>query len=669
MTRFNQTTVRPDDYVKDLERGFVQGEAEVFDPNVPDRNVYYPAVAVQLSFRFDEKLTRIAIPKPTPQDATLIGPPQEARAHHPLVETSSEDQLTFTRTFVPRSARIELPSHRKAETFTCTFDFKHVPIDPRALRSASVALLIGTIPADTYADAMLDSKVNGVNLYQEVGAFARAQFELAATVAMIGNVDNWSIDDGPDGAIITLEGRGNAGMLLASPFLAANIDLLDLEKPIDEVVRDILGYHPILEKWRKFVVAAPPSAWPEGRVPIVAWEGSDPPHRQSPKRKKAKGKPGKHRKSPNAASDLSFWDLITQFAFLVGAIPRWRGQWLEIIPARSLYDQALLSGTTPDHPTPFAGGRARRFSSGEPLYIRRLVVGQDTDTLSIKREFGGPSAQVVKVVSYNPSAGTGRARVLEAQYPEDADLPSFKGELADVVTQVASDGKKTSQDFFLVTVKGIGDLKRLKEIAKAIFDERRRGEFKGTVTMRKLHSQGGSSADPDMLRLKPGDAVEIVSDMNGARGLPPAQSELAREAALDYDALVDDYTARFGNDDTGRRLAQVLAAVQRDQIAELQRIFYTENVSVNFDTDSGIDISFDFTTFVEVAKEEEPEPAKRLGRRRGPNQCNETFMDGDYGVYGMSGAPSPLPDLATRRLQGTLPSDIDAVPWSKDGRR
>src|SRR5262249_48212793 len=134
------------------------------------------------------------------------------------------------------------------------------------------------------------------------------------------------------------------------------------------------------------------------------------------------------------SSKATAWDLITQYCFLVGAIPYFDGWVLRVRPARSIFElrQAGLDAEAearraiatimpfgrrlPDLPTPFKGGMPRDVGEPQKLRIRRLVYGRDVKTLAFERKFSGAKVPVIEVVGIDDTT-RGRGKLLVVQYP------------------------------------------------------------------------------------------------------------------------------------------------------------------------------------------------------------------------------------------------------------
>jgi hypothetical protein len=434
------------------------------------------------------------------------------------------------------------------------------------------------------------------------------------------------------------------GVLADAPFLGANVDLVDFSKDVETVVISILKWHPWAALLVPFVRCAPDLAWPEGRKPTVTWVQDLPKNRVS-----VDGRPRKQ----GSTTDMSFWDYITQVCTLVGAIPRVRGRYLEIIPARGLFDQAVLevpwnTYAAPPFRTMDVVPVARRFSDGTELVVRQLAYGRDLESLSISRKLSGMKAQVVECVSYTAGAVGAAGRVITARWPEEADLPNYPGELVSASlgetfekTENGKKGKKKRQtdvqNVKRVPIQGITDPEQLKRIARALFEETMRGEFSGSCVTYCLGSAGGGNADPDMLRLRPGDAITIGFAPENLRNLPATPTPAAISAlAGDTRDLVTQLARKYSGDDppsqAAMNLASVLVAQQQNLIMELSDTFYAQNIRFASGND-GLQIAFDFVNYYQVQLDEPLANAEGRPRKGGRGKRNISVDAGNLPWY------------------------------------
>lgn len=557
---------------------------------------FYPSLVVNFKIRFDEALTTSA-----PDYSQSLSEIQKALADpQSTSKLVAKDNLSQIMGLIPKSASVELPGYRQAGKFNLTFEYKDLPLDPRCIRAMAVEIHIGAVSDKDFANGMVQkADRNGSGLRSSIlqtrleGGAARED-----TLIMIGTVDSISSSHGTGGSVVTIEGRDLRGILLDSALTSGVLKELKLEKPIDDVVTQIINAHPRMKEMlakKQFAILVNESEWPKGILPVV-----DPSvvsrHLQGADGKKAsvstKGNP----------DSGNFWDLITQFCFLVGAIPWFKGKNLRISPAKSLYAQIGQGQTPSSGKTPFADGKKRSItitnSDGkktEELTIRRLVYGGDILDFKMERKLGGKKVPRIICISTDTSVKGAKGSTIEGEYPEKK-----------TATHVSADGDVAEAEEMRVPVQGIKDKERLKAIAEGIYHEVGRGEMGGSVSTKNLSSFGGNNQDPDLLFLRPGDAVEVVLSASGTLGArPPVVSELTAGNSTSQMEEEDAIALRLGD----RNLARVLVATSRNTVKELQRVFRVKDVKFDW-SQSGIGISFDFHNFVEVRYDVDYKPGK-----------------------------------------------------------
>lgn len=132
------------------------------------------------------------------------------------------DATTHTVAVVPRDVEIERNTYREADTFKLSLDVLDLPLDPRALRSCRVEILLG------------DAGGNDVEL-PDAPEFRAFQ----------GFVDVPEVRLGAEGEIVELSGRDNTSLLLDHRWTGGAIDL---QQPLSDVVDDILRQCPGAEE-------------------------------------------------------------------------------------------------------------------------------------------------------------------------------------------------------------------------------------------------------------------------------------------------------------------------------------------------------------------------------------------------------------------------------------
>lgn len=567
-------------------------------------DVYWPSCVVNLIIRFDKKfsLTPDAVKAFSTADLVAAAAQPEGKDTGSMLILSGVSPDGFSRISgrVPKKASVELPAYRQAGKFNLTFDFKDLPIDPRLVRSASVRIYMDTVAATSYSEGVVRPGA-GNNRVSILPPTARPSVVNPSLDNMVlsGTVDTWHVSHTSSGSEITLEGRDSRGILLDSPIKPVMLDKIPLKADIVKVVQAIVKLHPLMGDVQ--VLPSAPSDWPDG-LPSPTLQGNLAPA-QTRVRRGANGQQAR----ASAGSDpknLNFWDLITRYCSLVGAVPYFYGDnQIRIRPARTLYDQQIRA------PSPFSRGAARDVGEAQPLTVRRMVFGQNVEELTFERKFNGFTPRTIRVVSYDTSAkARGKDRLLEVRYPTSTSpasnyaIPAQQPrplapspDEAGVSTEAPS-GAVGNKDEMLISVPGINDKKRLRQIAEDIFEELGRGEMGGSVKTRSLGSFGGSNADPDLIRLRPGDAVTLTVDGQQLVARAPIVSPLNDAARSDDATLIRLIAERVGD----VNLARVIVATSRNWIFELQNTFRVRNVKFDWDVKSGVSVAFDFQNYVEA---------------------------------------------------------------------
>jgi hypothetical protein len=414
-------------------------------------------------------------------------------------------------------------------------------------------------------------------------------------------VDEWSVEHGEDGSTVSMGGRDMRGILIDTPISTDPttstkiLDSLNLLQPIPLVIRDLLKSCPMM-------------AGVKVRTSLAEWPGGTPPSPGADalgrNRKGAKGKKTGGRASAAGGEDkLTFWDAVVKLCFLAGAIPAFVGTELRIRPVRSLYDQQR-AGFDPAVPTPFDAGlpRVTDAESGQtiaPISVRKMVYGRDVGSMSFARKFGGyqKPRQVCCVGIDTSSAARGAARQIKGLYPTEA-----------VAKRAYADGVKSMADTLFVKVGEVADVDRLALMAQSIYEELARGEITGSCSTNKLSSFGGDNSDPDLLKLRPGDAVQFATDVRALTKVSPLVSTHTDHMRAPFEKAVADLSARLGQPE----LARVILATSRGLINEVQGFFRVSAVHYTWGAD-GLVIDFDFQNFIEKTLDADKSRSKAGG--------------------------------------------------------
>jgi hypothetical protein len=554
----------------------------VFDERT--MTVYYPSLVCNLQIRFDEGLTRLPVPATTVQTkagAAAPIPVDILTVPEPLIMATGSDNLSQVLGVVPKVCSVELPGYRQAGTFSMTLEYQDLPLDPRVVRAMRVDVHLGAVEARDFGDGMTSTTFIG----QRPSILAANNDNLL----IVGLADSINVYHGKSGSTVQVEGRDLRGLFLDTPIAADTLRRIDLSLPIDEVVSALVNdLHP--QGGNITVEAADDPDWPGLVVPSPGVLGDltrvnlD----AGGQRQVAGGK--------GEASKITFWDLITQYCTLVGAVPYFKGRKLLIKPARSLYyfRQAELSPAEAE--TPFDGALPRSVAyplvqTPEDYTYRRLVFGHDIEDWKMERKLGGVKVPAIRCVSVDTSSQErGQAKLIEAVHPPETQQAAR-------TTSVGTGGQTGQSDELRISIPGIKNRDRLKQIAEDLYEEIGRQEIGGSVQTKNLASFGGDNQDPDLLKMRPGDPVEFRVNASGLGTFPPPISELTQHTHRLFEDEVAEVAKRLNGDEN---MARVLVASNRGEVSELVRTFRVNTVKYDWSAESGVGISFDFQNYIEA---------------------------------------------------------------------
>ena len=613
----------------------------------PPQETYYPSCVVDLRIRYDSAFTLNATGATVFSVGSASNPSgtaipfstgTEAAANTGisvfLDPSTTTDNLSHIIGRIPIRANVELPAYRSAGTFHLTFDYKDLPIDPRLIRACGVSIYMDTVAAAGFAQGASGKTAVG-QPPSFIGPNAK-QSILTPTVknlALVGVVDNWSVQHSSKGSTVTIEGRDQRGLLLNSPLNPALFEDLDLNQPIDAVIRDILAKHGDLGmidvSLGNYVTAAVTGKnvyddFPNGVPSPVTEDGATDVSELryvQPKptvyaarngvrtrvRKRANGK-GWRPSAKGAMGSANYWDLIVNYCSIVGTVPYFESEnILRIKPGRNLFDQTSADPYSPAGA--FGHGvQSRNVGEPQPLRIRRMVFGHNVEELTYERKFMGIYGRTIKLASLDTSSpNRGEQKLITVEYPTEADfkamaaarglpLPPATNVDKAKVTRESPSGKTAAKEEILIYTKpGINSVTRLRSIAMDLYEEMMRGEQGGSIKTRSLASFGGSNADPDLLYVRPGDSVELVVNSRSLEGRVPVVSTLnAQEQGLSDGRLFQQLKAKLGDENHARALIASL----KGYAVQLQNIYRVKDVKLDWDIGTGVTISFNFQNYI-----------------------------------------------------------------------
>ena len=497
-------------------------------------------------------------------------PPTASRVNVPL--TFGSDGFTVFTARVPVKCGVTLTHPRQAGTFNLTFDFREFPVDPRLLRAVGVEIHMGCVSPENYARGMggeRDSSGRPLSILKTrldiVDPFKGDAAVDGSTLLMFGTADRWFVKHDAQGSTVQIEGRDTRAIFIDAKIPVGAVSKIDLRNPIDRVIADVIATVPT-EYDLDLDVFTDAGEWPGGFVP-------SPGDVDGLTRVRLSSSGSKPKSTPSNGERANYWDLITNYCNLVGAVPYIRENALWIRPCRSIFD--VVTDDTID--TPFAGGKPRMVN-GELLRVRRMVWGRNLKSLAFDRKFNGKIVPTIKTVAIDDQV-SGEQRLLFGQWPpKDSPAAQAKGE----------------GDELRVPVPGVRSKERLDAIARDIYEEIGRGEMGGTAETDNLASFGGGFDDPDLVRLRPTDPIEFVVDARQLRSISPLVSELNEVERRTFEEEVKILYQKLGD----RDVARVLVATARGAIVDMLSFYQVTECRFDWGSASGIKIAFDFQNYV-----------------------------------------------------------------------
>lgn len=557
---------------------------------------FYPAMTVHIVMRFDETLLlvpekaenrisagttgdvgdAVAAAGPTAKasqvstEASFSGGKSISASAMPIVFPG--DQMTQVCNIIPKSCNVELLGFRQASKFTIDVMFRDLPIDPRTLRAASVEIHLGAVPVEDFSEGMMGTvnaeliRASFLNTRRESG------FPNQDTLLFYGTVDEWKVDHSGTGSKVTIEGRDLRGILLDAKVPGNKVAEVKLNQGIVSVVSDILMTFPADAGLAIDVVG-----WfKDDSEPVVGDKDGIADFRVSTG--------GQQRSSTGDGDKVSYWDIITNYCQLVGCVPFFLGKQLWITKTESLFER-IADPVVPPFRKDGRNSNQREVkrpdgSTDTVKNIRRLVYGRDIESLSFSRKFGGQAVVPTVELIGTDDRQRGLAKRIIVQWPPE---DSTAGKL------------KSSSNKLTLPYPGIRDKDRLIEIAKSIYEEVGRGEIAGEASTESVSSLGGDNNDPDLLRLRPTDAIEIYVDPSGLSGNVPIVSELNQQASKPFEEFVDFIAKKLGD----RVIARVIAAASRGNVQKLLSQFRITRVNYVM-SDGKLSTSIAFHNYIVV---------------------------------------------------------------------
>lgn len=533
--------------------------------------VYRPSCLVRLRMTFDPAYITAENPEPTSSTEAPRAIVQQPGTPAIITQRNTAAGLVQEVVLQPLSASVELAQVRDTGRFSLEFLYRDLPIDPRIFSSITADIYMGSVAASDSAAGLQARYVGGRN---------PAVVPLVdENLALVGIVDKVAMNHSDTSSRVTMEGRDLRAFLVDTNLPPVAFTTLDLRKPIQQVVRQILD----LQSWGQSIgVYWFPDEW---RVPGDSVQGPPSPYSADGATRVRLGATGKESKgTPRSGDEVKFWDIIVNYCFLCGVLPYFEGEKLVLRRARTYWAQ---QGT-----------------------IRGMIYGRDIRSLTIDRAFTGNKYKAVQVVNVDTDSNQrGDARLVEVLWGADVILDTGNPDGTNkrvglprgqskkpMPTNVSPSRTVAFNDVLRVPVPGVKDKAQLLEIAKAIYEEMNRNEFGGSLETSNLSTYTFPESGGDLLRIRPGDAIRVQIDARLSTPNAPSVSPLTTQQQTDPATRV----AQLVGKGYSRAAAQAIATSEQRGIPALAPVFRVKAAKLDFDVTSGIRIAVDFQNYVEA---------------------------------------------------------------------
>jgi hypothetical protein len=567
----------------------------------------------------------------------------------------STDPLTMIVNGQPTRCSRKINSFRKADELDLTFDWSAMPFDARIVRAIMVLHYEGTSSANDFAQGRRDAP-------QGTGGAGFLVPLLGKNMRFVGLVDEMEDSHGEEGDGLTLKARDLTALLIDTKWPPALEVKIPAGATIIDAVKLVLEKNPVFELLRgPFLRASGPAPalnpklYP--RLAITA--------RERHRAERSGGPACALRYPPKAGGDSSFWDVITDLCVSHGLRPTVERDAIVLLEPRVLYTRqpgAIDQLGTPTFPTPY-----RAAIEDTEHSVRRMVYGDNVETLRFHRKFAREKRPTIEVTSRNPDAKNPKKRLLTVRWPPKGALsgrattidkqleqyrktvekqfggnPLVGATLIAEASQQAAALKQSSpaqganantvnptgqaeDKIRVVQLHGIVDEKQLAEVAKQIYEAIGRGEFGVVIETKELasfsdHPAFDPNRDPDLLDLRAADPIQVLvaSTMDRARivTLSEFQQMIDRARA---NATTAGPSPRFVAavqylERLGFKTSAAEALVRALTSANLPDVFYVVAATVNFDSENGFSVSIEARDYARVRGDPEgPTATKRAG--------------------------------------------------------
>lgn len=536
-------------------------------------SVFYPGVKVRLKVRFED------FEIDAPPEGFVVKTPGELEAFGSGSLGGDDPTNPYVRTYdiEPYDLQVELNGPREADTASVTFPRAKMPFDPQIIRSATLQVFAGCFSSREWAEAMQAPGAKGVRLPDIVPPgrpFAGQSNEIFR-----GFVDDWDVKLADGQSIVQIKARDSTGFFMDAEIRENPLKGLPKDLTIDKIIKGML-LGPGSIGSLGLVAGASPAGLPGAMGTAVVVETSrpvptlaqiKPPTWFTKKKTAAKG-----RKQAADTKKMKFWDFITDLCVAAGLKAYVRPGRIPQFVAGLGFGLPAAEIVITDAATYYAG------TGGE---LRTFAWGHNARELSIKRKLGGVPVPTIEVRSFDFVT---RSQII-GRYPPAAKKRTNKA------TPTGAGDREEITVYELDELSGPDAQDRANEAARHIYDALARGEFEvmvRTTALAALPANEDNELSPDMLYLRPGDTIRVITD--------PAREEYGvvtfegRLRAMSVTQFFELLRAQ-GFDD-----AVALAAANATYDPRVQREFFVQSISISWDKDRGFAFDVGAINYLDV---------------------------------------------------------------------
>lgn len=502
---------------------------------------------------------------------------------------------------VPRSLRIRRNPYRQADEISASIRFSDLPIDPRVVRSLGIAAYMGTVPADAWAQRM----AGGVAVSDDArrnAAYSLTDLIDRKNLRFVGFADEAAMSFSEGGDYVNIQGRDFTQLLIDYPvpqnlFRSINWG----EWPIDKIVWEILQTLPSVAGVPLHLLG-----FEQGTI----WYERAGHHYAGEPKTTASGRAVRNRR----IEQETYWDMLTDITVGMGlvlyadvwtpnegegkgiptgrfvlATPRELYSNLDKPRSFTEYDPSRSARRLMQEPA-FAS-KGRQYSDGKTLTHPVMVYGHNLKSMELNRRLGKIKIPAVELVCSDPDNG----KTLRGQWPAKAQpQPNSARYLKDTMAgYVHPTGLWAKEEIRQYPVTGFTTQDALIDAAKQVFEDLGRGDLTLKFETLDMASFGGDNSDPDLLSLKPGSPLEIVTAYQKDGEVVGSREMLA---GMDQEQLRNWLLAKGQSKEAATSLAVTMASPQYRNL--LERRYYVKQCELSMDNEDGFSCSVEAVNYL-----------------------------------------------------------------------